>query len=162
MLVCLREGYIRFWSDVDALISLTSPDQRLQALNKLDQDLKNIEQNVKDFRYEPISFLFKRYHLSVSLIPLIRNFLIASKNISTLPPKISDGSSQTIQTLLSFYKNPNLNSVTTLENALRELIKLESEFPLEPEIKSFLISLQKIIEHFQRIIQTPRWRLELK
>ena len=162
LLVCLREAYIRFWSDVEILISLTTADQRQQALTKLDQDLKSIEQNLKDFRYEPISFLFKRYHLSVSLIPLIKNFLTSLKSVPILPQKVSAYSSQTIQVLLSYYKNPALNSVTSLENALLELAKLEEEFSLEAETKFFLINLQKLVEHFRRIIQTPRWRLELK
>ena len=162
LLVCLREAYVRFWSDVESLIALTAADQREQALTKLDQDLKSIEQNLKDFRYEPISFLFKRYHLSVSLIPIIKNFLTSLKTVPVLPGKVSAPASQTIQVLLSYYKNPALNSVTSLEHALLELAKLEEEFSLEAETKFFLINLQKLVEHFRLIIQTPRWRLKLK
>jgi uncharacterized membrane protein YccC len=162
LLVCLRESYIRFWGDIEMVISLTTADQRQQPLTKLDQDLKNIEQNLKDFRYEPISFLFKRYHLSVSLIPLIKSFLTALKSVQVLPQKVSDYSRQTIQVLLSYYKNPPLNSVISLDHSLLELSKLEEEFMFEAETKFFLLSLQKLVEHFRRIIQTPRWRLELK
>lgn len=162
LLVCLREAYIRFWSDVETAISFTATDQCQQALTKLDQDLKNIEQNLKDFRYEPISFLFKRYHLSLLLIPLIKNLLTALKNVQILPQKVSSYSNQTIQVLLSYYKNPALNSVISLDNSLLELSKLEEEFSLEAETKFFLMNLQKLVEHFRRIIQTPRWRLELK
>ncbi len=162
LLVCLREAYIHFWADVEASLSLTSIDQRIQALSKLDQDLKNIKQTLKDFRYEPISFLFKRYHLSVSLIPVIKNFLNSLKNVPILPQKVSNYSRQTIQVLLSYYKNPALNSVTSLEHALLELAILEEEFSLEEETRLFLISLEKLVEHFRRIIQTPRWRLQLK
>ncbi len=162
LLVCLREAYIRFWSDVEILVSLTTADHREQALTKLDQDLKSIEQNLKDFRYEPISFLFKRYHLSVSLIPIIKNFLTSLKTVPVLPGKVSAHASQTIQVLLSYYKNPALNSVVSLEHALLELSKLEEEFSLETETKFFLMNLQKLVEYFRLIIQTPRWRLELK
>jgi uncharacterized membrane protein YccC len=160
LLVCLREAYIRFWSDVEILISLTTTDQHGKALAKLDQDLKNIEQNLKDFRYEPISFLFKRYHLSVSLIPLIKNFLTSLKTVPVLPSKVSAHASQTIQVLLSYYKDPALNSVISLDNSLLELSRLEEEFFFEAEAKFFLINLQKLVEHFRRIIQTPRWRLK--
>jgi uncharacterized membrane protein YgaE (UPF0421/DUF939 family) len=162
LVICLREAYTRFWSDVDISLSLFSLDLRLQALTKLDQDLKNIEQSLKDFRYEPISFLFKRYHLSVSLIPLIKNFLISLKKVQILPQQVSVYSSQSIQVLLSFYRNPELNSVTSLENSLLELAQLQERFSDSIEIKSFLISFQKLIEHFRRIIQVSRWRLELK
>ena len=162
LLVCLRESYIRFWGDVEIVISLTTTDQRQQALTKLDEDLKSIEQNLKDFRYEPISFLFKRYHLSVSLIPLIKNLLTALKSVQVLPQKVSAYSGQTIQVLLSYYKNTALNSVVSLDNSLLALSKLEEEFSLEAETKFFLVDLQKLVEHFRRIIQTPRWRLELK
>ena len=73
---------------------------------------------MKDFRYEPISFLFKRYHLSVLLIPLIRDFLTGLKNNPILPPRIADFISQMIQAILLYYKDPDLSSVTPLENAL--------------------------------------------
>ncbi len=159
LLICLRQAYIRFWSDVEAMISVTSADQRHQALVKLDQDLKTIQQNLKDFRYEPLSFLFKRYQLSVSFIPLIKHFLTSLKNVPILPQKVSAYSTQTIQVLLSYYNNPALNSVTSLENSLLELATLEEEFSFETEINAFLLSLKKLVEHFLRIIQTPRWRL---
>lgn len=160
LLICVRQAYIHFWSDVEMIISLVSADQRLQDLSKLDQDLKNIEQNLKDFRYEPISFLFKRYQLNVLLIPLIKSFLTSLKNVPILPQKVTAYSSQTIQVLISYYKNPALNSVISLEHALLELAKLEEEFSTEAEIKFFLVSLQKLVEHFRLIIQTPRWRLK--
>ncbi len=160
LLVCVREAYIYFWNDVEASISVISTGQRHQALTKLEQDLKNIEQNLKDFRYEPISLLFKRYHLNISLIRLIKNFLTSLRSVSILPQKVSDYSSQAIQVLVSYYKNPALNSVTSLEHALLELAKLEEEFSTEAEIKFFLVNLQKLIGHFRLIIQTPRWRLK--
>ncbi len=162
LIICLRQAYIRFWSDVEVLVSITSADQRHQALDKLDQDLKTIQQNLKDFRYEPFSFLFKRYQLSVLLIPLIKNFLTSLKKVPTLPQKVSACSTQTIQVLLSYYNNPALNSVTSLESSLLELANLEEEFSFEMETNSFLNSLKKLVEHFLRIIQTPRWAFKVK
>ena len=162
LLLCLRQNYARFWNDAAALVSTTFAEDRLSALARLDQDLKNIEQGLKDFRYEPISFLFKRYHLSVLLIPLIRNFLTELKNSPTLSPKLVDFTSQMIQTILLYYKDPDLSSVTPLENALAELAKLEMDPSLDAKIKPFLINLQKMLEHFKLTILTPRWRLELK
>ena len=73
-LSCAIAVFLSKWLDL-----ITGAETHLQAITKLDQDLKNIEQGLKDFRYEPISFLFKRYHLSVLLIPLIRNFLTSLK-----------------------------------------------------------------------------------
>ena len=149
LVLCLRQNYARFWSDAAALIAITDAENRAQDLTKLDQDLKKIEQDLKDFRYEPISFLFKRYHLSVLLIPLIRNFLIELKNMPTLPPRIVDFTSQMIQTILFYYKDPDLSSVTPLENALTELAKLEMDPSLDAKVKPFLINLQKMLEHFK-------------
>lgn len=160
LLTCVREAYIRFWSDVELSILAISADRRHHTLIKLDQDLKNIERNLKDFRYEPISLLFKRYHLNIALIRLIRNFLTALRNVAILPEEVSVYSSRTIQIVVSYYKNPALNSVTSLEQVLLELSKLEEELTLEAETKFFLISLQKLVEHFRTIIQTPRWRLK--
>lgn len=162
LLLCLRQGYARFWNDAAALVSTTAPENHIQALTKLDQDLKTIEQNLKDFRYEPISFLFKRYHLSVLLIPFIRKCLTELRNMPILPPKITDFTSQMIQNILLYYKDPDFSSVTPLENSLIELAKLEIDPTVGEDVKSLLISLQKLLEHIKLTILTPRWRLELK
>ncbi|GEM_PF-2400867 len=162
LLLCLRQGFSNFWSDVKIIMPTTFSEDRLPALAKLDQDLKIIEQNLKDFRYEPISFLFKRYHLTVLLIPLIEKFLIGLKNTLILPPKIADFTHQMTQTILLYYKNPDFTSVIPLENSLAELAKLENELVFDEELTLFLGNLQKLLEHFKLIISTPRWRLELK
>jgi len=162
LLLCLREGFSRFWSDVAIILSTPSAENHLPALTQLDQDLKAIEQNLKDFRYEPISFLFKRYHLTISFITLINNFLISLKNISTLPSPIVNSTGQLIQTILFYYKNPDFSSVTPLENSLAELDKLAVDLTFDKNAQSFLASLRSMIEQFKLIILTPRWHLELK
>ena len=86
----VRQGFCRFWRDAGAwIISDSAAIHRSQALAQLNQDYKVIEQDVKDFRYEPISFLFQRYHLTVSLLPLIKDFLGSLEKISTLPAPVS-------------------------------------------------------------------------
>jgi hypothetical protein len=159
----LRQGFCRFWRDAGAwIVSDSASIHRSQALAQLNNDFKVIEQDVKDFRYEPISFLFQRYHLTVSLLPLIKDFLRSLDKVSALPAPVSGEANQALQTLLMYYKNPDLNSIEPLEKSLQELMHCSAQFSYDVPIKSLLENLQKILYHFQIINQTPRWRLELK
>lgn len=159
----LRQGFCRFWRDAGAwIVADTAAAHRHQALIQLNQDFKVVEQDVKDFRYEPLSFLFQRYHLTVALLPLVKDFLESLEKISTLPSPTATAANQALQTLLMYYKNPDLTSIEPLEKELHELKLCAAQFSHESPVKSLLDSLQRILTHFQLIIQTPRWRLELK
>ena len=159
----VRQGFCRFWKDAAAWIVIDPTDiHRSQALAQLNQDYQVIEQDVKDFRYEPISFLFQRYHLMVSLLPIIKDFLKLLENISTLPTPVSNSANQALQTLLMYYRDLDLTSIEPLEKSLHELMLCIAQYSHDLPIKSLLESLQRILKHFQCIIQTPRWRLELK
>lgn len=158
----LRQGFCRFWRDAGSWIISDAAADRSQSLTQLNQDFKAIEQDLKDFRYEPISFLFQRYHLTVSLLPLIKDFLQSLEKISNLPEPISVLSNQALQTLLIYYKNPDLTSIEPLENSSDALKICAAQFSHDLPIKSLLDNLQRIVNHFQLIIQTPRWHLEFK
>lgn len=159
----VRQGFCQFWNNAAAwVISDAAAAHRSQALTQLHKDYAAIVQDVKDFRYEPISFLFRRYHLTVSLLPLIKEFLKSLEMISTLPVPVSSTAHQALQTLLIYYKNVDLTAVEPLEKSLHELMLCTAQYSHDLPIKSLLENLQKILQHFQRIIQTPRWRLELK
>lgn len=159
----VRQGFCQFWRDAGFwIVSDTAAIHRQQALAQLNQDFKVIEQDVKDFRYEPISFLFQRYHLTVSLLPIIKDFLNSLENVSAIPAPISSVANQALQALLMYYRNLDLTSVEPLEKSVHELMLCTAQFAHDLPIKSLLENLQRILIHFQLIIQTPRWRLELK
>lgn len=132
--------------------------------------IKQLEQNIKDFRYEPLSLFFRRYQLCLQLVPLM-NRLVATliifpdirKNCAeqNFQNTILQPMKEVVVLINSTHLRPNENAVEPLRRMQQQLSDTLQSLADNPSAKKVIILLKVLVRHYEKMTLTPRWRLEI-
>lgn len=137
----------------------------------LNDDIVKLNQDIRDFRYEPISFLFRRYHLIIKLTSVLKKLLCDIHYLSKAEKEIPADLYQNhlLQPLLSsaklICKHHDLGEPITdpapfcdMDDKINESLILLNDYK---DAKEILLAVHSILLTYQKIAITPRWSLEI-
>ena len=172
ILTNLKQELCHFWKTYMLFLKMAELkkfDETLFA--DLNDDIVKLNQDIKDFRYEPISFLFRRYHLIIKLTSVLKKLLsdihYLSKAEKELPVELFQ--THLLQPLIAsaqlISKHHDLGEPITDPKPFCEMDKKITEalnhIDPYPEAKEILLAIHIILITYQKIAITPRWSLEI-
>ena len=172
ILANLHQELCHFWKTYVLFLKMAELKKLDESLlTDLHEDIVKLNQDIKDFRYEPISYLFRRYHLMIKLISVLKKLLsdltYLSKAEKELPPDLFQ--IHLLEPLLAsaqlISKDHDIGRPITQP---QPYIEMDEKITLSlkhleayPEAKEILLATHFILCTYQKIAITPRWSLEI-
>ncbi len=166
-----REGMFNFWRSAAVFLRTAHYDSSDQnSLDNLQRLAKKVEGDITDFRYEPLSLLFRRYHLCVHLMRHMKKLARKLTGLAELKQQLSPEIFQStliqpiieaLTIIVDVYSDPYIKTAEPLQKADARILDSMQQLKHQEQAEKILNEVHCILDIYRKTLTVPRWRLEL-